>query len=163
CTCLPTDVNRDKFMCAADSNCFEGFTCVAQRCVPMSMSTGCTDGQKSCGDGGCIELTSCCGDSDCSVTGQLCTAGTCACPRGQEECLGACQDAATPCTAPATKLVFASAPQTVAAGACSAAIIVETHDAVDNPVGVRTQTTVSLAEQGMLSVQVFSDPACMTA
>ena len=54
------------------------------------------------------------------------------------------------------KLAFVSAPQTVVAGTCSAAVTIQAQDAFNNPAVLAVQVPVALVS----TLSIFSDPAC---
>ena len=65
-------------------------------------------------------------------------------------------------TAPPTRAValgFATGPQTIAAGACSAGVIVETRDAMGTPTAVSTATNVGLSSTPA-TLSLFRDASC---
>jgi hypothetical protein len=63
--------------------------------------------------------------------------------------------------APATRLAFTSAPQRLAAGACSGAAPLEVRDAFGNPATLPGGLTVSLAAAPAAGFSFFRDAACM--
>src|SRR5205814_328309 len=64
------------------------------------------------------------------------------------------------CIRPAANLAFANLPQSVVATRCSQALVVESRDVMNMPVPVAAKTTVTIAEQGALSLLFFSDSGC---
>jgi len=65
--------------------------------------------------------------------------------------------------APASKLGYVTAPQTITAGVCSAAVTVEARDTFDNPSSVATATTVVLATTAGTSGSFYANPTCTGA
>ncbi len=77
-----------------------------------------------------------------------------------------CQDptcAGQTCIEPPAQLAFATAPQSTLAATCSAAIIVETHDAMGVVAPVSAATTLTLIELTSLGLTFYSDSDCTVA
>lgn len=64
---------------------------------------------------------------------------------------------------PVTRLAFASAPQTIGTSICSAPIIVETRNALDQPTPVVSNTTVLFNVGGLGTVTIYAGSGCIGA
>lgn len=77
--------------------------------------------------------------------------------------LAPAQQQQTVAAGPAAQLAFTSAPQSLAAGACSSAATLELRDAWGNPTSPGGATPVSLTATPAAGFGFFSDPGCATA
>lgn len=77
--------------------------------------------------------------------------------------LAGASQAETISPAAADRLAFTTAPQSVAAGACSAAVTVQSRDALGNASAVPAATTVTLSASPPAGFAFFSDATCATA
>lgn len=77
--------------------------------------------------------------------------------------LGSPQQTETITAPQPTQLAFATAAQTVSAGACSGAVNVDARDASGTPTAVLSATTVTLSTNPSGQVTLYSDSACTTA
>ena len=64
---------------------------------------------------------------------------------------------------PATKLVFTNTPVTVAAGACSSALTVQSQDANGNPSNVSSTETLAPSASPSAGASFYTDNTCTTA
>jgi hypothetical protein len=134
CQCDSLGVDTTRFACASDADCADGFVCrdlgAGRECTRPGVNAG---GGGGTGDGGATGG----GAGDDGGTGGGTDGGTSA----------------------AHHLAFVTAPQTVAAGACSQALTVETRDADDAPVPVAAPTTVTFVSVPT-GLSFFLDPGC---
>lgn len=152
CDCGSTGADVQRYACTQDNECASGFLCRDGECRPegepldAGPDAGPDAGGPDAGPDG--------GRPDAGPDG-----GTVGGTDGGTD--GGTPDAG-PTTRP-TKLTFISPPQTVEAGQCSAAVVIETQDSTSTAAPVAAQTTVTLSAQGNSSVSFYFSATCTGA
>jgi len=157
CDCGSTGADTRRFACSQDDECASGFVCLEGKCQPEGGPVDEPDGGVDAGrpDGGGLD-----GGTDGGTNGGS-DGGP---PDGGGNNGG--PDAGTPdggTTTKPTQLTFVSPVQTVAAGQCSAAAVIEARDANGSAAPVATNTALTLAALPGSNFGFFSDAACSSS
>lgn len=163
CDCGSTGIDTRRFACTEDDECTSGFVCLQGECRPEgspAVDGGVDGGIPDGGDGGPTSEPD--GGTDGGPTdgtdgGPQPTDGG---PNNGTDG-GTLPDGGTP-TRP-TQITFVSPAQTVTAGQCSAATIIEARDATNSASPVANNTVLSLTSQSSGSFTFFRDSSCTTS
>jgi hypothetical protein len=161
CDCGSTGADTRRFACNQDDECASGFVCLAGECQPEGGPVDEPDGGVDAGipDGGGADA----GTDGGPTPGT--DGGTDGGPSNDGGIPGG-PDAGTPdggTPSKPTQLTFASPAQTVGAGQCSAATVVEARDANGIAAPVTANTALGLNAQPGSNFNFYSDAACTTS